>query len=210
MLLQRLEHAPLDARHETGRSMWCIDTWRRSESHKHEAEIEVHFSIKPQNFILCAKNSSCFKKGIVDIRSQHTVHPKGVHAHGTDKGVDLNLGMQIISWRWQSSAKFAAGRSWNLKYWLLVTVTGWYLTKRPMHCENFLIYCAPHLRYNHSRLIHQISLLWLQQRHLVAKRGRTGWEMATTFFPISVSIIPQGSLTRREILEQENVKQVLV
>jgi hypothetical protein len=58
---------------------------------------EVHFNIKPQNSLLCSQNSSYFKKGIVDIRSQHTVHPKGVHAHGTDKGVDLNLGKQIIS-----------------------------------------------------------------------------------------------------------------
>jgi hypothetical protein len=26
--------------------------------------------------------------------------------------------------------------------WLLVTVVGWYRTKRPMHCDHFLIYCA--------------------------------------------------------------------
>jgi hypothetical protein len=43
-------------------------------------------------------------------------------------------------------------------YWLVVTVTGWCLTKSPIHCDHFLIYCAPHLRCNHFLFIHQNSL----------------------------------------------------
>jgi hypothetical protein len=56
----------------------------------------------------------------------------------------------------------------------------------------FLIYCAPLLITisNHSRFIHQSSLLWLQQRHLVAKWEETGQEMAATSF----TVIPQGIL----------------
>jgi hypothetical protein len=54
-------------------------------------------------------------------------------------------------------------------YWLQVTVTGWYHTKRPMHCGHVLNCCAP------SRVLitsnPSTSALWLQQRHLVAKHG---------------------------------------
>jgi hypothetical protein len=35
----------------------------------------------------------------------------------------------------------------------------------------------PHLSSNHSRFIHQTYLLWLQQTHLVAKRGGTWREI---------------------------------
>jgi hypothetical protein len=35
------------------------------------------------------------------------------------------------------------------------------------------IYCTPHLSSSHSRLIKCISLLWLQQTQLDAKRGET-------------------------------------
>jgi ABC-type transport system involved in multi-copper enzyme maturation permease subunit len=37
------------------------------------------------------------------------------------------------------------------------------------NCDHLLIYCAPHLSSNHSRLIHQNSLPWLHKRHLIAK-----------------------------------------
>jgi hypothetical protein len=60
------------------------------------------------------------------------------------------------------------------KYWLLVTLTGWYRAKRPMQLRRFLIYCAPHLRPNHSRFIPQSSLLLLQHRLIVAKRLKIG------------------------------------
>jgi hypothetical protein len=52
---------------------------------------------------------------------------------------------------------------------ILVTVTGWYLQSVPRKCDQLLIYCAPHLSCIYSRFIHQSSLLWLQQSHLVAK-----------------------------------------
>jgi hypothetical protein len=40
---------------------------------------------------------------------------------------------------------------------------------------------------NHSQFIRQNSLLWLQERNLVAKQGETGREMAIEFF-LSLSI----------------------
>jgi hypothetical protein len=57
---------------------------------------------------------------------------------------------------------------WSLRYhWFLVTVTGWYCTKRPMHCGHFLIYCtSPSEFYNHFWFIHQSSLaVWHIRLH---------------------------------------------
>jgi hypothetical protein len=44
---------------------------------------------------------------------------------------------------------------------------------------------------NHFRFI-QSSILRLQQRHLVAKRGESGPQIAAEFCLISISVIPQG------------------
>jgi hypothetical protein len=61
----------------------------------------------------------------------------------------------------------------------------------PCNCDHFLIHCNSHLSYNHSQFIHQRSLLWSQQRHLVAKRGETdSWILCIS---ISISIMPQGN-----------------
>jgi hypothetical protein len=65
----------------------------------------------------------------------------------------------------------------------------------PCYFEHFLICCAPHLGSNIFRLIHETSLLWLQQRHLVVKREETGWEMVAE---LCLSVSPfylKGSLT---------------
>jgi hypothetical protein len=71
-------------------------------------------------------------------------------------------------------------------WYLIVIVTGHYCTKLPMNCDNFLIYCAPHLNSNHSRFTHhEFSAL------VVAKREETAWEIAAEFC-LSASIIPQG------------------
>jgi hypothetical protein len=56
---------------------------------------------------------------------------------------------------------------------------------------NFLSVVLSHLSSNHSQFIHQSSLFWLQQRHLVAKRGESGLEIAAEFCQ-SASLIPQG------------------
>jgi hypothetical protein len=45
---------------------------------------------------------------------------------------------------------------------LLVTLTGCYHTKRPMHCSHFFIYCASQVVIIPDTFI---SALWLQQRH---------------------------------------------
>jgi hypothetical protein len=68
-----------------------------------------------------------------------------------------------------------------LNWLLLVAVTGWYRTKRPMQMQPFLIHCAPHISSNHSRFINQSSPLWLEQTHLITKQGETGWEMPVNF-----------------------------
>jgi hypothetical protein len=65
--------------------------------------------------------------------------------------------------------------------WLMVTVTGWYLTKLPMHCGHFWSIVSPHLSSNHSCVIHRSSLEKYQQRHLVAKQGETWPEMSVNF-----------------------------
>jgi hypothetical protein len=86
----------------------------------------------------------------------------------------------------------------HIGYWLLYE---WYRTKRPMHCGHFLVYYAPHLSSNHSWFVHQSSQLWLNQRHLIAKRGETGQEIATEFcLLISLSYL-KGSFTCHKILQ---------
>jgi hypothetical protein len=56
---------------------------------------------------------------------------------------------------------------------VLVTVTGWYPTKRLMHCGHLLICCASP-SWVQSFLIHPPDLSGkYQQRHLVVKQGET-------------------------------------
>jgi hypothetical protein len=55
------------------------------------------------------------------------------------------------------------------RYWLLLRAG--IVRSVPCNCSHFLIYYAPYLSSRHSRSIHQSSLFWLQQRHLVAKLG---------------------------------------
>jgi hypothetical protein len=57
-------------------------------------------------------------------------------------------------------------------YWLLLR--GSIVQSVTFNCDHLLIYCASHLSSNHSRLIHQNSLLSLQQTHLVAKGEKIG------------------------------------
>jgi hypothetical protein len=61
------------------------------------------------------------------------------------------------------------------------------------------IFCyVPYLSCNHIRVIHQSSLLWLQQRHLVV--GRSGREVTAKFYlSVSLSYL-KGSLTCRKVL----------
>jgi hypothetical protein len=82
------------------------------------------------------------------------------------------------------------GREWKVSYilnLLLSTVTGWYRTKRPMQLRPLSDVSYYLLSSNHSRFIHQNSLLWLQQKHLVAKRGEI-WRKCTWILPISISV----------------------
>jgi hypothetical protein len=56
------------------------------------------------------------------------------------------------------------------------------------------MYFASHLSSNHSRYIHHGFLLWLQQTHLVAKRGETWREMSENFayrYPFHTSRVLQ-------------------
>jgi hypothetical protein len=84
-----------------------------------------------------------------------------------------------------------------------------YKTSHPCNCDHFLIYCAPHLSSNHSCFIHQSSLLWLQQWHLVAKRGQSKREIASEFC-LSVSLTyPKGSLTCRKTYDMRLTASLL-
>jgi hypothetical protein len=67
-------------------------------------------------------------------------------------------------------------------YWLLLP--GGIVKSAVCNCDNFMIYC---LISNCSQFIHQSSLLWLQQKHPVAKREKSGREMATELC-LSVSV----------------------
>jgi hypothetical protein len=69
---------------------------------------------------------------------------------------------------------------------VLVTVTGWYRTKRPMQLLPFLIYYVLHLSFNYSRFIHHTSLLRLQQTPSSGGE-EIGREMAAEIF-LSVSL----------------------
>jgi hypothetical protein len=61
-----------------------------------------------------------------------------------------------------------------------------------------VLLCSP--ISNHPQFIHQTSLLWLQQRHLVGTLKETGREM-TAEFCLSVSLSQlKGSLICRKIL----------
>jgi hypothetical protein len=81
-------------------------------------------------------------------------------------------------------------------YWLLLQ--GGITESIPCNCNHFLMYCAPHLSSNHFQFIYQSSVLWLQQRHLIANWGETGWEMATEFC-LSVSIMQLFSYHRLSV-----------
>jgi hypothetical protein len=75
------------------------------------------------------------------------------------------------------------------KYWLLVGIRS-----VPCSCVHFPICWVPHMSSNHSWFNHQSSLLWLQQRHLVAKRGENWRINCSWIFLVSISIIRQGTL----------------
>jgi hypothetical protein len=46
----------------------------------------------------------------------------------------------MVEWYWQGYTKEL--REWNVPMPFTVLVTGWYHTRCPKHCDNFLIYCA--------------------------------------------------------------------
>jgi hypothetical protein len=61
---------------------------------------------------------------------------------------------------------------------LLVTVTVWFLTKRPLHCDHLMIYFTSPSEFK-SLLIHEPELSGKhQKRHLVAKQGETWREIS--------------------------------
>jgi hypothetical protein len=64
---------------------------------------------------------------------------------------------------------------------LVGTVTGWFRTKRPMHCGDSIICCASPSEFS-SFQIHPPQLFCkFQQIHLVVKQGETWREMSVNF-----------------------------
>jgi hypothetical protein len=47
---------------------------------------------------------------------------------------------------------------WVPRVTVAVIVTGWYRTRRPMHCHNFWSMVCPHPSFNHSLFFHHSSL----------------------------------------------------
>jgi hypothetical protein len=85
----------------------------------------------------------------------------------------------------RSESKYCTSKmTGHIRLTLLVTVTGCYSKKRPMHCGNFLTYSALHLSSDHSRFNHQSSLLWLQQTPS-SEAGRNWARNDRCIFPIS-------------------------
>lgn len=83
--------------------------------------------------------------------------------------------------------------------WLLLR--GGIIPSVPCNCGHFPICWARHLSSNHSRFVHQSSLLWSQQRHLVAKRGGTRQEIPVNFAHKYLCLYIQVSLKCRKILQ---------
>jgi hypothetical protein len=78
-------------------------------------------------------------------------------------------------------------------YWILATVTEWHLSKRPMQCCHYVIYCMSHLSFNNRSL-------WLQQRHLVSKRAEIERQMSAEICLLVSLPCLKGLLTCRKIL----------
>jgi hypothetical protein len=87
-------------------------------------------------------------------------------------------------------------------YWFLLQ--SGIFQSAPCNCDNLPTYSASRLSSNHSRLIHQSFLLWLQKKYLVAKRGETWrefpWIFATGGYIFSYFL---DSLTCRKIFRHE-------
>jgi hypothetical protein len=74
---------------------------------------------------------------------------------------------------------------------------GWYRTKRPMTLRPFSV---SHLSSNHSRFIHQSSMLWLQHTPS-SEKGKRIWREITAEFWLSVFLsYLKGFLVCRKIL----------
>jgi hypothetical protein len=80
---------------------------------------------------------------------------------------------------------------WKLHYWLLGYCYRVVSNKASHATATILCCCAPHVSYNHSRFIHQRSLLGLQQISS-SEEGRNWARNGRWILPISISTIPQG------------------
>jgi hypothetical protein len=68
-----------------------------------------------------------------------------------------------------------------------VTVTGYYRTRRPMHCDHSDVLCIPHQSYNNFSFIYHSCLVINQQIHLEAKQEKVGEEFPVFFLEVSLS-----------------------
>jgi hypothetical protein len=62
---------------------------------------------------------------------------------------------------------------------VLVTVTGWYHTKCPMHCGHFVTILRPYLSSNHSLFTQQLSCKYQQAPS--SESGEIWQEVAVNF-----------------------------
>jgi len=80
---------------------------------------------------------------------------------------------------------------------LLVTVTGWYRTKRPNHCGHFWSIVRPHLSSNTPDS--STSALWLHQRQLSSSEAASWREISLNLAGV-VSLTMKDPLTCRKNL----------
>jgi hypothetical protein len=96
--------------------------------------------------------------------------------------------------------EFNQGHSKYYRTLLLFNVTGWYRTKRPMHCDNFLIYCESPYEF-WSLLIHPPEFSSKYQQTPSSESVRNLARNVRNFFPAKyLCHTPQGSWTCRKIL----------
>jgi hypothetical protein len=83
----------------------------------------------------------------------------------------------------------------RFQFMLLVTVTGWYRTKCPMHCGLFLMYYASSSEF-YLFVIHPPELSGkYQQRYLIAKQERLSEECPLILPQKYLCHTPEGSVT---------------
>jgi hypothetical protein len=138
---------------------------KQSPSWEGDCHLAVH---ETWRFVNCIHHSLPFDRVLYQMTPVHISHPTYI------------LWDFRFSWRrvWRQQTAFwdiALCSLIEVDWWYWLLLTAWYCTKRPIQLWPFYdLLCSPWVLIipNSST---KNSLLWLQQTHLVAKHGETGW-----------------------------------